>query len=286
MFASVAFGLFLWNRASLERNPTVVIDGDPLMVASLNKENNTLVLVSIPATLSVDVAHGLGTYPISSLWQLGEQEGTSGQIMSLSVEELLAVSIPWFVGGTDQDLYEIFRFRTIPRLLSGAIKTNMTLATFLWLSWHLGAVTSDRVIRISIPRALTTRDSLPDGSERHTVSGALLDTVLSDEFEIESVRRERLTIRVVNTTTTPGLAERMARKVSRIGGNVVRTGNEEVSVEDCQIRASRDVLKSKTVAVLAALFGCVELASTAEQYSDLTVAVGRAYEARFTPGVD
>ena len=162
----------------------------------------------------------------------------------------------------------------------------MTLATFLWLSWHLGAVTSDRVIRISIPRALTTRDSLPDGSERHTVSGALLDTVLSDEFEIESVRRERLTIRVVNTTTTPGLAERMARKVSRIGGNVVRTGNEEVSVEDCQIRASRDVLKSKTVAVLAALFGCVELASTAEQYSDLTVAVGRAYEARFTPGVD
>src|SRR3989344_4202957 len=143
MFASVAFGLFLWNRASLERNPTVVIDGDPLMVASLNKENNTLVLVSIPATLSVDVAHGLGTYPISYLWQLGEQEGTSGKIMSFSVEELLAVSIPWFVGGTDQDLYEIFRFRTIPRLLSGAIKTNMTLATFLWLSWHLGAVTSD-----------------------------------------------------------------------------------------------------------------------------------------------
>lgn len=270
----VAFILTLiWKFWPLSRDEmvTVAIDGDPVTIAAFKKKDSTLILITLPATLNIEVSEGLGTYPISSLWQLGDHQGVGGEIIRRSLEELLALNIQFFLKGTQQGIHEVFRLRQLPRILSGDLKTNMNVFAFLWFIWRLGAVAPDRELRIAIPESLATSEILPDGSIRFVVVPAAVDTVISDEFEEAGVRSEKLTISVMNTGQTPLLAEQVARKVSRIGGNVVRTGNEQSDIDTCQIRGGPDAIKSQTAQALKKLLGCIQVKTEGELYSDLTI---------------
>lgn len=279
--------LLVWNR---DRNETplsqvnVAIDGDPVIVASWQREKNQLVIVTIPASFASRAVGGLGTYPIRSLWQLGTIQGVSGLILSQSLEELLALPIPWYIGEIPADLAEnVFSFESLPAMVTGRIRTNMPIMKFIALTWWRLFARSDRTIEIPLGASVTTQEPQPDGTIVPLVSTEAVDESLGDTFEEALVRAEKLTIAVYNTTATFGLGERAARIIDRMGGNVVRIGNEEATLERCQIRASGDNLATTTSRILAGIFGCDRISSVPDTYADVIVAVGSGYESRFVP---
>lgn len=285
----------VWNIFKDSETPltqiNVVIDGDPVIIASQQREQDRLVIVTIPASFATLAVHGLGTYPIRSLWQLGTIQGSSGLVLSQSIEELLALPIQWYIGGYRESLdtdaksriVQIFSLRSLLRVVSGEIKTNMPLATFLRLSWRLSVTNRDRIAEIPLGASAVTGEPQPDGTILPLVSTDAVDTVLGDTFEEASIRGEKLTVAVYNTTTTSGLAERAARIINRIGGNVVRIGNEERTIERCQIRANQEHLGTTTSRMLSSIFTCDRVIGVPDSYADVIVALGRGYESRFVP---
>ena len=262
----------------------VVIDGDPVIVASWQREQDRLVVVTIPASFATLAVHGLGTYPIRSLWQLGTIEGMPGLILAESLEELLGLPIPWYIGEIPVGRFEnVFSFQTLVAIISGRVKPNMPIVKFIGLTWGRMVARSDRTIEIPLGASVTTEEPQPDGTNLPLVSTRAVDESLGDTFEEASVRGEKLTVAVYNTTTTPGLAEGAARIIDRIGGNVVRIGNEEVPVERCQIRANSEHLGTTTSRMLASIFTCDRVLNNGDSYADVIVAVGSGYESRFVP---
>ena len=292
----LALALWLvWNIFRKSETPltqvNVVIDGDPVIVASWQREQDRLVIVTIPASFAALAVHGLGTYPIRSLWQLGTIQGSSGLVLSQSLEELLALPIPWYIGEIPENsninavsrLQNVFSFQTLPAIVTGRIKTNIPIVKFIGLAWWRLFARSDRTIEIPLGASAATEEPQPDGTLLWLVSTEAVDTVLGDTFEEQDARGEKLTVAVYNTTTTSGLAERVARIIDRIGGNVVRIGNEEVTIERCQIRANGDHLNTTTSRMLASIFTCDRVTSVPDSYADVIVALGRGYESRFVP---
>ncbi|MEK7065407.1 MAG: LytR C-terminal domain-containing protein, partial [Patescibacteria group bacterium] len=141
----------------------------------------------------------------------------------------------------------------------------------------------ERMIEIPLGASVVTGEPQPDGTILPFVSTDAVDESLGDTFEEASVRAEKLTVAVYNTTTTSGLAERVARIIDRIGGNVVRIGNEERTIERCQIRVNGDHLNTTTSRMLASIFTCDRVLQVGDSYADVIVAVGSGYESRFVP---
>lgn len=291
----VVSGFVVWhfykNSLTSLGQLTVVIDGDPVIVASWQRDAGRLVLITIPANLYIDVVHGLGTYPIRSLWQLGVIEGADGLILSQSLEELLAIPTKWYIGqisgiretNATSTLRQVLAPTSVLGLLSGRVKTNLPLTTFLWLVWQHVLGDRGRVVSVAIAESVATRQQQPDGTTLLTLRPEAVDAFLGDEFEDRQVREENLTIAVYNTTSIPGLAERVARRLGRIGGNVVSIGNQEGQVERCQVRGQPETLVSTTAEVIRQLFNCNNVAASGGEHTDLSVFIGREFAARFLP---
>lgn len=277
-------GLVVWTFYKSDsvglRQTNVVIDGDPTVVASWQPKRDRLVLVTIPASYTIEAVRGLGKYPIRSLWQLGTMEEEGGFVLAQSLEAATGIPIPWYLGEVRGN---IFSLGTLAAIVAGEIKTNMPISTFFSILWQFRLHPNTKTTEIPLGDANVTRETAPDGTILTLLAPEALDTILGDEFEEHGVRSEKFTVAVINTTQTPGLAERVARIIERIGGNVVRLGNEEQSVDRCQIRGASDHINSETAQVIAALFDCAKTSQTGEGSFDLTVLVGARYASRFAP---
>ena len=66
---------------------------------------------------------------------------------------------------------------------------------------------------------------LPDGSRVTALDQAKLGQFETNRFEDNSVRDEALSVGIYNATDYPGLAEKVARIITNMGGRVIFTLN-------------------------------------------------------------
>lgn len=287
LFIVLFFVLFSARSFKSAGTVNVAIAGDPVIIASWQKEGN-LVLVTIPATFAIDAVGGMGKYPIRSLWQLGEIEGVSGDTLAGSLEELSGVPIPFYIGGAQTQgdtlarIKRVFSPAVLTNFFTHRFKTNISQFTLLSLVWKTN-VNPDKTKIIAIDSGQVEIETEADGSTLAVINQHAVDNKLGDTFENRELREEKLTIRVDNATQWPGLAQSVARKINRVGGNVVGIGNREKSIDTCQIEGTDESLKTKTAVYIASLFSCKNIEVKEQNYTDLTVVIGRAYESRFRP---
>jgi predicted membrane GTPase involved in stress response len=109
-----------------------------------------------------------------------------------------------------------------------------------------------------------------------------IDAVLKDEFLEESIRKEDLRIEVINSTEYLGLGAKVGRMISNIGGKVVSVGTEDGIIDQCQIRANKELSKSITVFRIKNEYDCVIAPASQETQADIVVVVGNKYLNRLT----
>jgi hypothetical protein len=292
--ALVGLGFVFWNQLTQEPpldQVNVVIDGDPVIIASWQPKPARVLVVTIPANFAVSAVRSLGKYPLRSLWKLGVMQGSSGSILAQSVGELLAIPTPWYIGESSQSsdanatsrIQQIFSLISLPQLLSGRIKTNMPTGTLLMGLWRISRINRDRFVEIPLGVSVVTNELQADGTLLSLVTPQLVETVLGDEFELNSIREESFTIAVNNTTAASGLAERAARIIDRLGGNVVSVGNENRQIERCQIRTDQQRRDSATAKIFAHVFDCENGDLGSDDYANVVIAVGTDYASRFAP---
>lgn len=65
------------------------------------------------------------------------------------------------------------------------------------------------------------------------------DTAAREMMTSVAVQKDRLMVTVVNTTSIPGLAAEVARRLESSGLRVVATQTDETEIKDCQVRSSK-----------------------------------------------
>ncbi len=273
----------------------VLLISDPMIVLSWDTRNNKVTLLTIPANITIDAVYGYGQYSLESLWRLGDIEGTKGSaLLSKSLEEVLAVPLPWYIGERGDKLTRaedpvsfvkrMFSPLNTLRILSNQNISNIPLSVYIALIRSLPFLSTERytIVDVSQSDALDS-ETLADGTHMTTIDLTKLDKDIGTLFEDEQIRKEALRVAVYNTTSTPLLAQRVSRLLTHIGTWVVTSNNESRELQTCEVVGSASLRNSRTARVLLDHYHCLwrEGESIDDQQADLTFRIGTEFVDRF-----
>lgn len=280
----VAFLIYIsWNvvtRFPSERM-TIAIAGNPVYVVSWDDVRGYLTIIAVPADVYLDGVFGVGSLSIASLGTLEALDAKKKGMFAKSLEEALAVPIAGVLR-TDHTAGSKGEFHAfVKNALWWGSELSFPLRVRLW--WILVGLRPDAVKAVDLesqgvfPNAL-----LADGSTVRVFDVPRYDAVIGNRLEVDSIRREELRIRVVNTTSAPGLGNRAARTLSHAGMVVIAVESEPAVQTSCSIHTKKELRDTKTTAFMKQAFLCdVTQESDEDERADLTIRLGEEYAQRF-----
>lgn len=258
---------------------TVLLAGDPMVVASWDGERKRVSLIEIPASVTITGITGVGEYSLESLWRLGELDAKNKNLLVDSLSDVLAVPIPWYIG--EAPLSALFRPETIWKILSRQYRSNLPIRVLLPILVATRMLRSDAFSTLTLAHSpAIVQKERADGTTVDFLDINRLDAIFGTLLEEEAVRAESLRVMIYNTTQTPTLGRRMERRISRAGALVVGVMNDTPAVERCVVFVTKEKLQSKTAVFLKQFFHC-ETKEGGSIRSDIEVRVGRDFERLF-----
>lgn len=241
-FAHMMFGQTSnWNGDS---NINLVLKSDSLKLISYNPKDQKITVVGIPEKLYFEVPKGMGNWQAGSVFKLG-----GGELLQESIASFFGIPILGFLENVSlEDLTDKNPFSIVALLPK--VKTNLTPFELMRLKTSLSSVRFDKVASLNLEEmGLLDPEKLADGTEVLTSDPVRLDS-LSDRFTDPEIKLERKTIAIFNATVHPGIAQKAARLISNIGGEVIIISNSEIKIEKTQILGE----ESKTLGILEQIF--------------------------------
>lgn len=294
LVGAIFISLSIFSKRSQFRT-TMVIVGNPTIVVSWDTQRQTFITIRISPETTIEAVAGYGMYTLEALWKLGEIDKKSGALLSQSVEEALGTAIPYYFGQHNSDalpsnekgfagLRRIFSPLHVLSYLRGAYRTNVPLPLFLSLFWTLQFSRPDQLKEIDFTSSnVLVDETRPDGSHMQTLDSNHIDELLGTMLEDERIRTEALRVAVYNTTQTPTLGTRVGRLLGHTGALVVAVGNSEPLLDQCELLGRKRLLTSKTARFIQVIYRCVVKETEEDGRADLTIKLGKMYEARFLP---
>lgn len=248
---------YLWNG---EFNINLLLRSAHISVLVFNPKEEKITIINIPDETYLEVPYGFGSWQLRAVYALGEsQNGLGGyKLLVDTLTNFLAIPIDGFL-----DLSSLSPQRSATEIIeqlrknpfSGpgflpVLKTNLTAWELLRFKLGINNVRFDKVKELDLDKLHTLdHEKLPDGTPIFTADPVKLDSVLSDVAD-PLITGEHKSIAVFNGTKKPQLAQKWARLITNLGGNVIITGNGE-KVDKTQVTG----VSSATLRRLQQIFG-------------------------------
>lgn len=250
---------YLWDDRF---NINLVIKAKSVAVMSLNPAENQVTGITLPENTLIDVPGGFGKWQIRSVYNLGQSENESWELLKKTLSTFLGIPIDGVIEfrgslSNEDPLGLIQKFQQSATSGIGDIKniqTNLTLAELIRLKFNLSKVRFDKIRYIDLEkRGILDESSLNDGTKVFTTDAVKLDSILSDLLD-PVIRNEYITIAIFNAAGYPQLAQKAARLVTNMGGNAIITANAEKTYAKTQVMGK----ESQTFTRLSQIFdlGC------------------------------
>ena len=207
-----------------------------------------------------------GTYPATSLWQLGEQEKTDGgHLLTQALQWELGVGVDAYLSSPPTALFEssqpaniINQVRTTLAFLTLPKQTNLSLLDQTRFIWQITSLRSDKRKTLNLETAgLGQRHISPDDQDVFTVDSELLHVRHSAAFVNSRFSSPPLPITIINHTQVAGLAAHVAQVITSAGGQIakVETSPSQPQETGCLLRLPPDT-ESYFVAKIIQWFNC------------------------------
>lgn len=281
-----------WNLTGVKRpiswdnnfNINLVVKTNTISILSFDPQEKKIALVSLPETVFLEVPQGLGSWQLRSVYDLGGRD-----LLKDSLSSFLGIPIDGFIEGSGplkekkaEEVVDLMRqnptniFSLLPNL-----KTDLTLWDLLSLKWEFLGVRFDKIQTYDLVKLNILQDSkLSDGSEVLTADPIRLDAVLI-QLADPKLRSEHLNIAVFNATSYPNLAQKAARMITNLGGNVIITTNSTSYADKTTVEG----IPSKTLRRLSQIFACCDKITSTnlkeESRAQINVIVGEDFYLRF-----
>ncbi len=292
----IVLGIFivrLSKRSPLNRY-TAVITGNPFLVVSWNRSDDSIIAISIPATVRIDGAYGYGTYSLEALHKLDIMDKRDGKLLLTSLSDALGYPVDTYLdmstgkrlltNDTRSDFRDVWSFSHVfnsilgqrgslpPVEFFGLVKTAMSVRDEKLQTFDLGL----------IPGVIVD-EQLPDQTTADTLDADRVADVVTGLFEDTDIRQERLRVALFNTTSMQGIGQKAAKLLSTMGMFIVSVTNDSTERSTCLVRTKKEFEQSKTVRVIRDLYRC-SLQSTQDPLrSDVDVYIGYDFASRYEP---
>ncbi|MBI4066246.1 LytR C-terminal domain-containing protein [Candidatus Gottesmanbacteria bacterium] len=283
-----ALAFLAWRQMTImpSQRITIAIISDVALILSWDDRRGQLTVFTLPADVRIEGVYGVGHYPIGSLRTLEELDPTKTDIVARSIENALGLPIEGAlaVSARDGDATQIAMRALSPVNLAQLRRGNIPIPTRIRLWWMLSTLRPDKVVNVDLGgREVYRTETLADGSSVRLLDTNRFDAVVGSSIEVEEIRTEKLRVRVVNTTDTSGVGNRVARMVDLAGMVVVAVDSDGPVQAACTIHAKKIIWSTQSVAFLRSQFGCTLLEEGLDERVDVTVRLGTTYAADFLP---
>lgn len=275
---------YLWDGAF---NINVLLHNRYISVLSFNPLSKSVTLIILPGETYLDLAHDFGKWQLRSAYNLGQSSEFGGDsLLANTLSLYLGAPIDGFIRFNDKlqektpdQLIDYLRQNplSIFDTLSN-IKTDLSPWELIKLKISLSSVRFDKVKSVDFGKDNILESSkLADGTSVFTSDLVKIDSVLSD-FIDPKIRGEALTVAVYNATAHPLLAQKAARLITNIGGNVIITGNSDIKSDKTFVYADTSFGDSATVKRLTQIFnpGCLQVSCDKINPAELGLSSSRA----------
>lgn len=226
-----------WNMSSKSQpltgwngrfNINLVILSQSISLVSFNPKEQKIVTIKVPDETYLDVAEGFGKWQLRSVHDLG-----GSQLLKQTLSGFFGIPIDGFMEVSSLD--DLLSKNPISSFnLLSKLKTDLTLGQLIRLKIGLASVRFDKIIELDLVNTnVLDRTTLLDGSQVYMADPLRLDSILTDLAD-PSLSMEQKTIAIFNATDHPQLAQKAARLISNLGGNVIITSNAKVRLEKTQ----------------------------------------------------
>ena len=283
----------IWKKGRLN----FVLASKPVLFFSLSPEEKSLTIVKIPQETYVEATRGFGTYKIESVYPLGELEKKGGELLAETTQEFLGIPVEAHIkiisnfefrnSKLDEEGFidlkrqiaswgVLLKPRKVFQFLKEDLKTNLGYWDIIKTWFSFKKVNIGKIFFIDLgEQRVFSEFSLADGGKGKKGDPLLVDDVLQEFFFESEIRKEEVSIEILNGTDHSGLAQKAARIVSNIGGKVIRVGDNEEKVKKCQLKAGKQMFKSFTFLKIKKIFDCQVLE---KEGLDLIVIIGDDYQ--------
>lgn len=225
-----------------EFNINLVTRTPAISLFSYNPKQRKVAIINIPDETYLEVPRGFGKWQLRAVYGLGGDE-----LLKETVANFLGLPIDGFLESNKPITQLLDKLNQNPfsglNILS-SLKTDLTLWELIKLHFGLLSVRFDKVKIINLDsQNILNKEKLPDETDVFTADPVRIDSILTDLVD-SAIVSEHKTIAVLNATEEPQLAQKRARLISNMGGNVIITGNARERVEKTQL-AGKDSLTLK-----------------------------------------
>lgn len=257
----------LWDG---EFNLNLVIMAKDTYFLSYIPKSQKVIIINIPSNLYLQTPHGFGKWLLSSIYNLGEsQKFGGGNLLKGALENQLGLPIDGFLQFSDKYAQEdaqslVSEIKKSPFLIGilPYLKTDLTPIELFRLKLGFGAVRFDKIRQTDLADALQ-KEKLADGTDIYLLDEVKADGLLSS-LKDPAIQSGNETIAVFNSTDHPLLAQKAARMVTNIGGNVIITQNGQNKLKKSQISGE----KSQTFTRIKQIFKADDIIEASNE--DLT----------------
>lgn len=287
------FVLSMSTKSPLSRY-TAVVTGNPFLVVSWNRLDDSIVAISIPATVRIEGTYGYGMYSLEALHKLDMMDKRNGKLLCTSLSDALGYPVDSYLDMSTgkrlltndirSDFRDVWSFSHVFNSLLGNRGSFPSLAFFGLVKTAMG-VRDEKLLTFDLQTipGVIVEEQLPDQTTADILDAQRVADVVTGVFEDTDIRQERLRVALFNTTTMQGLGQKAAKLLSTMGMFIVSVTNDSTERSTCLIRTKKEFEEFKTVKVVKDVYRCSLQITQDPLRSDVDVYIGYDFATRYEP---
>lgn len=235
---------YIWDD---KFNINLLLRADQTSIFSYNPTEKKIVILNIPDETFLEVPKGFGFWQLRAVDKLGGDTllvDTLRNFLGIPIDGFLDFSGPGISKSAVEIVEELRQNPFSGFNLMPSLKTDLTLWELVRLKLSITGVRFDKVAEINLDKQeILNKETLPDGTEVLTADPVKLDSVLVNLVD-PAFTFEHKAIAIWNATNRPLLAQKAARLITNLGGNVIITSNAEEKLKKTMVYGEKsDSLK-------------------------------------------
>lgn len=296
-----------WNGNS--RFTVVVENVDPknkpedyqLAVISIEKERGSGEYLFLRPNFMLDIPYGYKTYPVSSVYKLGQLDKNKGggYLLKKSIETTLGIKVDRYLLFTSSKSSPIpessdqltgykranFRFPSgwfyLTQLYSSKVETDMNPLERYRFWNKIRSLRRDQIRFTDLSETSSaTIEKLPDKTNVYVLDLSSFDHFIDARFQDVRVRTEQYTLEVQNATGQEKIAAQFSRILDHLGAHVIlKTTADKAQKESCLLMFNNSkATKSQIAHILESGYNCQEAINGSKgSQADIKVIIGEGF---------
>lgn len=241
-----------WNGKSAVNVVVASTEGDKpsINILSYDPQEKRVTILSVSDQIYMDLPKGYGSWRVSSVYNLGQEENPpkGAALLKLSISKLVGLPIDGIIikKGDDQTKFsdKIYSFRKNPLSILSFLKgahSDLTLAESVRIFWDVSKIREDQIQVLDLAQSTITESRLLADSTRVLgVDTIQMDIFIRNKMADSVIFDEGVSVTVLNATSHPGMAQDASRIITNMGANVVSVSTTETNQESSQVIFKRE----------------------------------------------